>query len=100
MTSATRSKEPVVVIIQLTGGNDYMNSVVPYADGYYNDARNGELCIGEDEVLKIDDHFGLHPTMAPLKELYDQGEMALNPRRRLSQLAALALPLDGHLAHL
>ena len=73
----TKSKDPVVVIIQLTGGNDYMNSVVPYADGYYNDARNGELCIGEDQVLKIDDHFGLHPTMAPLKELYDDGEMAL-----------------------
>ncbi|MDE2989372.1 MAG: DUF1501 domain-containing protein [Chloroflexota bacterium] len=77
MTTATRSTDPVVVIIQLTGGNDYMNSVVPYADGYYNDARNGDLCIGEDEVLKIDDHFGLHPTMAPLKELYDQNEMAL-----------------------
>ena len=33
MTTATKSKDPVVVIIQLTGGNDYMNSVVPYADG-------------------------------------------------------------------
>ena len=54
-----------------------MNSVVPYADGHYRDARNGALCIDEDEVLKIDDRFGLHPTMAPLKELYDQGDMAL-----------------------
>ena len=75
MTTAT--KDPVLVIIQLTGGNDYMNSVVPYADGHYRDARNGALCIGEDEVLKIDDQFGLHPTMAPLKEIYDQGDMAL-----------------------
>ena len=73
----TAAKDPVLVIIQLTGGNDYMNSVVPYADGYYRDARNGALCIGEDEVLKIDDQFGLHPTMAPLKEIYDQGDMAL-----------------------
>ena len=73
----TSSKDPVLVVIQLTGGNDYMNSVVPYADGHYNDARNGALRIGEDEVLKIDDHFGLHPTMAPLKEIYDQGDMAL-----------------------
>ena len=73
----TASKDPVLVIVQLTGGNDYMNSVVPYADGHYRDARNGALCIGEDEVLKIDDQFGLHPTMAPLKELYDQGDMAL-----------------------
>ena len=73
----TAAKDPVLVIIQLTGGNDYMNSVVPYADGHYRDARNGALCIGEDEVLKIDDQFGLHPTMAPLKEIYDQGDMAL-----------------------
>ena len=77
MTATTTAKEPVLVVIQLSGGNDYMNSVVPYADGHYNDARNGALCIGEDEVLKIDDQFGLHPTMGPLKELYDQGDMAL-----------------------
>ena len=64
-------------MIQLTGGSDYMNSVVPYADGHYNDARAGALRIAEDEVLKIDDHFGLHPTMAPLKEIYDNGDMAL-----------------------
>lgn len=77
MTATTTAKEPVLVVIQLSGGNDYMNSVVPYADGHYNDARNGALCIGEAEVLKIDDQFGLHPTMGPLKELYDQGDMAL-----------------------
>ena len=77
MTVTTTAKEPVLVVIQLSGGNDYMNSVVPYADGHYNDARSGALCIGEDEVLKIDDQFGLHPTMGPLKELYDQGDMAL-----------------------
>ena len=73
----TSSKEPVLVVIQLSGGNDYMNSVVPYADGHYHDARQGGLRIGADEVLKIDDEFGLHPTMGPLKELYDQGDMAL-----------------------
>ena len=75
--TTTSSKDPVLVVIQLTGGSDYMNSVVPYADGHYNDARAGALRIGEDEVLKIDDHFGLHPTMAPLKEIYDNGDMAL-----------------------
>ena len=73
----TSSKDPVLVVIQLSGGNDYMNSVVPYADGHYHDARQGGLRIGADEVLKIDDEFGLHPTMGPLKELYDQGDMAL-----------------------
>ena len=75
--TTTSSKDPVLVVIQLTGGSDYMNSVVPYADGHYNDARAGALRITEDEVLKIDDHFGLHPTMAPLKEIYDNGDMAL-----------------------
>ena len=76
-SSTTSSKDPVLVVIQLSGGNDYMNSVVPYADGHYHDARQGGLRIGADEVLKIDDEFGLHPTMGPLKELYDQGDMAL-----------------------
>ena len=73
----TASKAPVVVVIQLTGGNDFMNTVVPYNNGHYHDARNGGLRIEEDDVLKIDGEFGLHPTLAPIKEIYDQGDMAI-----------------------
>ena len=73
----TSSKDPVLVVVQLTGGNDFMNTVVPYNNGYYRDARKGGLRIEEEDVLKLDDEFGLHPTLAPLKELYDQGDMAV-----------------------
>jgi uncharacterized protein (DUF1501 family) len=74
---STSSKAPVLVVIQLTGGNDFMNTVVPYNNGHYRDARNGGLRIEEDDVLKIDGEFGLHPTLAPMKEIYDQGDMAI-----------------------
>ena len=73
----TAAKPPVFVVLQLSGGNDYMNSVVPYADPHYYDSRKGTLRVGAEDVLKIDDAVGLHPKMAPLKELYDQGDMAI-----------------------
>jgi len=75
MTSET--KPPVLVVLQLSGGNDYMNSVVPYADGHYYDSRKGTLRVDAEDVLKIDDAVGLHPKMGPLKEIYDQGDMAI-----------------------
>ena len=73
----TAAKPPVFVVLQLSGGNDYMNSVVPYDDPHYYDSRKGTLRVGAEDVLKIDDAVGLHPKMAPLKELYDQGDMAI-----------------------
>ena len=75
MTSET--KPPVLVVLQLSGGNDYMNSVVPYADGHYYDSRKGTLRVDAEDVLKIDDAVGLHPKMGPMKEIYDQGDMAI-----------------------
>ncbi len=72
----TASKDPILVVVQLTGGNDYMNTVIPYNNSlYYENRRN--LSIPPQEALPIDGEFGLHPAMAPLKELYDQGKMAV-----------------------
>ena len=73
----TADNDPVLVVVQLTGGNDYMNTVVPYANGHYRDARKGGLRIEEEDVFKLDDEFGLHPKLGPLKEIYDQGDLAL-----------------------
>ncbi len=73
----TETKPPVLVVLQLTGGNDYLNSVVPYANSNYFDNRKGSLRVEEEDVLKIDDAVGLHPKMAPLKEMYDEGDMAI-----------------------
>ena len=73
---AGNGKPPVLVVLQLTGGNDFMNSVVPYTNPVYHDARQ-RLAIPEDEVLPIDDTLGFHPSLGPLKELYDEGTVAI-----------------------
>ena len=73
---ATANKPPVLVVLQLTGGNDYFNTVIPYTDGNYYDNRPS-LQIAEDRVLKVDDKLGMHPAMGQMKELYDQGKVAI-----------------------
>ena len=69
-------KPPVLVVLQLSGGNDFMNSLVPYNSPHYYDARK-TVVIPQDEVLPIDDTLGFNPNLAPLKELYDQGKVAV-----------------------
>ena len=73
---AKKSKDPVLVVLQLTGGNDYFNTVIPYTDENYYDNRP-TLQIRDDRVLKIDDKLGFHPAMGPVKELYDKDQMAV-----------------------
>ena len=73
---AENGKQPTLVVVQLTGGNDFMNTIVPYSNGLYHDARL-TLAIPEDEVLPIDGAVGFNPNFAPLKELFDQGDMAI-----------------------
>ena len=74
MTST--NKDPVLVVLQLSGGNDALNTVVPYANPLYYDNRPG-VRVAEDQVLPINDEIGLHPAMAPLKKIYDEGNMAI-----------------------
>ena len=74
MTSTT--KDPILVVIQLTGGNDYMNTVIPYADGRYHDNRP-TVGIPADQVLHIDDQFGFNPAIPEIKGLYDAGKVAV-----------------------
>ena len=70
------SKPPVLVMLQLSGGNDYFNTVIPYTDQNYFDARP-RMHISEDSVLRLDDELGLHPAMGQFKELYDKGGVAI-----------------------
>ena len=72
----TTSKDPILVVVQLTGGNDYMNSIVPYNDPLYYDSRSN-LAVPQDQVLPIDDKYGFNIALAPIKELYDQGKVAI-----------------------
>jgi uncharacterized protein (DUF1501 family) len=73
---AINGKAPVLVIVQLSGGNDFMNTLVPYTNGVYYDSRP-TLSVPADQVLPINDALGFHPNAAPLKELYEQGQMAI-----------------------
>ncbi len=74
MTST--KKDPVVVVLQLTGGNDYFNTIIPYTDPLYYDNRP-VVKYPEDEIIKIDDKIGMAPSMGPIKDLYDQGKVAI-----------------------
>jgi uncharacterized protein (DUF1501 family) len=76
MVMAVTKKPPTLVVLQLTGGNDTLNTVIPYADPLYYDNRPN-VRIAEEDVLKIDDRFGFHPSMAAIKPFWDDGKMAV-----------------------
>ena len=76
MSGNGAAKDPVLVVVQLTGGNDFMNTLVPYTEGAYYDARP-LVRVAEDEVLPINDTLGFNPNASRLKELYDAGNVAV-----------------------
>lgn len=66
----------VLVILELSGGNDGLNTVVPYGDdAYYRQRPN--IGIPKNELRVIDDHFGFNPGMAGFERLYKDGKMAI-----------------------
>jgi uncharacterized protein (DUF1501 family) len=73
---ASNTKDPVLVVLQLSGGNDGLNTIIPYGDPLYYDNRPS-VRVPEGQVLPIDDKIGFNPTMEPLKKLYDEGKMAI-----------------------
>ena len=78
MTTANRNavKDPVLVVLQLSGGNDFMNTVVPYSDPFYYDFRK-TVGIPEENLLHINNQYGLHPALKSFKDMYDQGNLAI-----------------------
>ena len=74
MTSAKSAR--ALVVVQLSGGNDALNTVVPYGDGLYYDWRP-DVRIEPDQVLHLDDQFGFNPSMGPVKGLWDEGKVAI-----------------------
>lgn len=66
----------ILVVIQLGGGNDGLNTVVPYSDDAYYAARKG-IALEKSSLLRIDDHLALNGSMESLKELYDDGGLAI-----------------------
>ncbi len=66
----------VLVVIQMSGGNDGLNTVVPYSDDAYHRVRP-VIGVAPNTVLKLDDRIGLNPALAALMELYKEGRVAL-----------------------
>lgn len=62
----------ILVVVQLSGGNDGLNTVVPFRNDIYYRERP-TIAIRPNDVLKLNDEIGLHPVMTPLKALYDEG---------------------------
>ena len=75
-TNELRSELPILVAVELSGGNDGLNTVVPYGnDEYYR--QRPTIGIRENQVLALDDHFGLNPGMSGFKRLWDNDQLAI-----------------------
>ena len=70
------NKDNVLVVLSLSGGNDGLNTVIPYNDGYYRDFRPN-LGVAADAVIDLNGEIGMHPTMLPLKKYWDEGKLAV-----------------------
>src|SRR5438270_6935099 len=66
----------VLVVLEMGGGNDGLNTVIPYADDLYHKARP-TLRHARDAVIRLDDHVGLHPRMTGLRPLWERGQLAV-----------------------
>ena len=74
--TATGKDAPILVVVQLAGGNDGLNTIVPHGNDFYHRARPS-LGIAKKDVLKVNDEFGFHPSLTGLKALYDDGSLAI-----------------------
>lgn len=66
----------ILVVLQMAGGNDGLNTLVPHTNDHYYKARP-RIAIPAKEVLKINDTVGLHPSLTGFKELYDAGQFSI-----------------------
>ena len=71
-----KKKDPVLVVVQLSGGNDFLNTVIPFTNGIYYDVRS---YVGhkEEEVLPFTNDLAFHPNAESFRTLYKQGKMAI-----------------------
>jgi uncharacterized protein (DUF1501 family) len=103
MRLAAGSSDRIIVMIRLAGGNDGLNTIVPYSNPEYYTARaEGEVFIRAEEVLKLPDSstMGLHPALAPLYTLYQEKKVAIvqnvgYPNQNLSHFRSTDIWLSG-----
>ena len=70
------AREKSFVVVQLSGGNDYLNTIVPYGDDEYYDFRK-TVHIDQESVLPVDGTYGFNSNLGPIKQLYDEGKVAV-----------------------
>ena len=70
------SADRVLVVVNLQGGNDGLNCVVPHADDRYYQLRPG-IAVPKNDVLRIDDRIGFNPNLKSFKDMYDKGQIAV-----------------------
>lgn len=70
------ASESILVVIQLSGGNDGLNTVIPFSHDVYRASRP-QLAIPKNDVLRIDDQLGFHPALRGLADLWEQGTVSL-----------------------
>ncbi|HZL12555.1 MAG TPA: DUF1501 domain-containing protein, partial [Verrucomicrobiae bacterium] len=73
---ATGKDATILVVLQMAGGNDGLNTVVPYANDFYHKARP-KIGLHADKILKLNDDLGLHGALTGFKNLYDSGNLAV-----------------------
>lgn len=74
--AATPPEKRTLVVVQLSGGHDGLNAVVPYGNGMYYQLRP-QIGIAANQVLHLDDQIGLHPNLKSFKALYDKQQLAI-----------------------
>jgi uncharacterized protein (DUF1501 family) len=74
--AAAPGKDTILVVLEMTGGNDGLDTVIPYADDLYHKVRP-TLRQTKDVVIRLDDHVGLHRGMTGFKPLWEQGQLAV-----------------------
>lgn len=80
MGIASSSNDNIFVLIRMAGGNDGLNTVVPFTDANYYAARDADgISLKAEDVVKLPDHstLGLHPNLAPLLDLYKEKKVAI-----------------------
>ncbi len=74
--AAAPGKDNILVVLEMTGGNDGLNTVIPYADDLYHKARP-TLRQTKDVVIRLDDHVGLNSAMQGIRPMWEKGQLAV-----------------------
>ena len=90
---AQAATDRTLIVVQMAGGNDGLNTVVPFSDATYRKMRP-TIGVPDTKVLPLDTRLGLHPNLASLKKIWDEGHMAIvegvgYPNQSLSHFQAM-----------